>query len=628
MPVRNNDERIAHNSLPLVLCLVTLPCAIAVWFSAVSNQVREPYLVSQAFPTECPSNDEVFHVGQVQQYCNGNYWHWDPKITTPPGLYVLSVLFYKITGRCDLDALRAVNALCLFAIFFFLLHTAPPVSPRSAKQLPSQKSTLFLPSTTLCPQQIHSALNICLFPPLFFFCALYYTDVASTLSVLLFVRHLLESNSRGPCTFLQACASVVLALISLSFRQTNIFWVGVFPIALLGLSALHTDAEANRPHTGKAVVLQAWANGTFYDPQMRDSILDVTLALRALYFPRTLLRVARLVWPYVLVLGFFGSFVLWNGGVVLGDKSNHVATLHLPQMLYIWAYTSFFSFGLTYPFFAQGLLAVFATVPLVAILEPLLIFSRRKFLPRPAVLIGFILVIAVAVRYNTIVHPFTLADNRHFTFYVFRYLLAHPIIKYLAIPIYMSCAWSVLQALGAPAQVFQIKEDEKDDGKGLASQKHPSKSKSSKSSNSDQRQLLRLNDAPFGEGSTISFVLIWLLVSALQLITAPLVEPRYFILPWIMWRLRVPQAHPGASLITRPTHKNWKQWWNKERQRRDIDHQSWSNWLYVVLWAEHDHRLYLETLWFGIINTGVGYIFLNWGFEWPQEPGKTQRFMW
>ncbi|CAD0097681.1 unnamed protein product, partial [Aureobasidium mustum] len=593
MTDKDHEGRIAHNSVPLILSLVTLPVAIAIWFNAVSSQVREPYL--------------VFHVGQVQQYCRGNYWHWDPKITTPPGLYILSVLFYKITGRCDLDALRLVNALSLFAIFFFLLHTAPPVSPRSAKQLPGQKSTLFLPLANLCPQQIHSALNVCLFPPLFFFCALYYTDVASTLSVLLFTRHLIENNSRGPSSFFQACISIILAIVSLSFRQTNIFWVGVFPIVLLALGALHKDVESERPPDGKSVVLRAWADATFYDPQMRDSILDVTLALRALCFPRTLLRIARLVWPYVFVVALFASFVLWNGGV----------------MLYIWAYTSFFSFGLTYPFVAQGLLSVFASLPIAAIMEPLLIFSRRKFLPRSVVLIGFIAVIAVTVRFNTIVHPFTQADNRHFTFYVFRYLLAHPAIKYLAIPIYMSCAWSVLQTLGAPAQLFEIKEDEKDDGKGIASQKKPTDGE-----NDERGQLLRLNDAPFGEGCTISFVMVWIGVSALQLITAPLVEPRYFILPWIMWRLRVPQAHPGASLMARPTHKNWKQWWNAERQKRDIDRQSWKNWFYIVLWAEHDHRLYLETIWFCIVNAGVGYIFLNWGFEWPQEPGKTQRFMW
>lgn len=291
-------------------------------------------------------------------------------------------------------------------------------------------------------------------------------------------------------------------------------------------------------------------------------------------------------------------------------------------MLYIWPYTIFFSFGITYPFAAQALLATIAAIPVFAFIEPLIIFSRHKFLPRQLVLIGFVLFCAAVVRFNTIVHPFTQADNRHFTFYVFRYLLKYRAVKYLAIPIYIGCAWSTLQSLGAPAQIFHVKEDEKDDGEGIASlNKDMCK-------DHEQRHLLRLNDAPLGEGTTVSFVLVWIVVSALQLVTAPLVEPRYFILPWIMWRLRVPQAHPGASLITRPTHKNWKQWWNKERQRRDIDRQSWANWLYIVLWAEHDHRLYLETIWLVLVNVVVGRIFLNWGFEWTQEPGKTQRFMW
>ena len=30
--------------------------------------------------------DEYFHVPQAQKYCKGDY-SWDPKITTPPGLY-------------------------------------------------------------------------------------------------------------------------------------------------------------------------------------------------------------------------------------------------------------------------------------------------------------------------------------------------------------------------------------------------------------------------------------------------------------------------------------------------------------------------------------------------------------
>ena len=50
--------------------------------------------------------------------------------------------------------------------------------------------------------------------------------------------------------------------------------------------------------------------------------------------------------------------------------------------------------------------------------------------------------------------------------------------------------------------------------------------------------------------------------------------------------------------------------------------------LKAVLYERHDHRLWLETIWFLAVNLTTGYIFLYWGFAWPQEPGKVQRFMW
>ena len=39
--------------------------------------------------------------------------------------------------------------------------------------------------------------------------------------------------------------------------------------------------------------------------------------------------------PYFFPLGSFALFLVWNGGtIVLGDKSNHVAALHFPQLFY------------------------------------------------------------------------------------------------------------------------------------------------------------------------------------------------------------------------------------------------------------------------------------------------------
>lgn len=44
------------------------------------------------------------------------------------------------------------------------------------------------------------------------------------------------------------------------------------------------------------------------------------LAVRTLMAPYKLLRLVRLVMPYVTLLGLFGAFVVWNGGVVLGES--------------------------------------------------------------------------------------------------------------------------------------------------------------------------------------------------------------------------------------------------------------------------------------------------------------------
>jgi alpha-1,2-glucosyltransferase len=43
-------------------------------FGVVNRIAPEPYI------------DEIFHVPQVQAYCNGHFSSWNNKITTPPGL--------------------------------------------------------------------------------------------------------------------------------------------------------------------------------------------------------------------------------------------------------------------------------------------------------------------------------------------------------------------------------------------------------------------------------------------------------------------------------------------------------------------------------------------------------------
>ena len=207
---------------------------------------------------------------------------------------------------------------------------------------------------------------------------------------------------------------------------------------------------------------------------------------------------------------------------------------------------------------------------------------------------GFIGVSLGVVHYNTIVHPFTLADNRHYMFYIFRILLSKSILKYLVVPIYGYCAWAAIAALGGleSTQDFSIQKklDRVDTKQG--------------------EQALNTRDKPPNitpQGKSVTFVLVWLLTTALCLVTAPLVEPRYSILAWLFWRLQLPVSQPVAVSQKEKTVRNDAK---------------------ALLNNAYDHRLILETAWFMFINVVTGYMFLYKGFEWPQEPGNVQRFMW
>lgn len=246
-----------------------------------------------------------------------------------------------------------------------------------------------------------------------------------------------------------------------------------------------------------------------------------------------------------------------------------------------------------------------------------------------------------AVHFNTIVHPFTLADNRHYVFYAFRILRFHPAVKYGAVVIYFLCAWAVISAFGfttiapaprlmpmppqpqqppAPAKPVTRKEKREQqkeaDKKAKASRKQVASKQATPPEQKDPvspevmariQSHIAARQKQQLEPTQVSFVIIWLAATALSLVTAPLVEPRYFIIPWVMWRLHLPpQPIPTVYRQNRPDEE-------KEIVRAQVAAYS---------------PLFLETLWFLAVNAVTGYVFLYKGFEWPQEPGRVQRFLW
>lgn len=124
----------------------------------------------------------------------------------------------------------------------------------------------------------HSALNISLFPPLFFFSGLYYTDVMSTLVVLLSYSVFIN-RMRGRSGVYDELATFVFGATSLLFRQTNIFWVAVFPAGLAVCERLKVEgaSTASVETLSKIAILQkSWTEGFVYDAPVHQATLQGT----------------------------------------------------------------------------------------------------------------------------------------------------------------------------------------------------------------------------------------------------------------------------------------------------------------------------------------------------------------
>jgi len=208
-------------------------------------------LVNQMVPM--PIEDEVIHVRQAQRYWKGDYRHWDNRITTPPGLYIASLMLKPLQL---LDILPDVSFLRWSSFMFGLLITF----------LNPSKGLLIMSLPIVFPYQF-----------------LYYTDVPSLFFVLL-AEKLFESN--------HALFSAVSCFISLAFRQTNVVWTA----RLTGLTCM-----------------RLYTQGTL---EKRKYIVDI--------------------FPFGIVILLFISFVIWNKGIVLGDRANHKPSIVPVQFILLF----------------------------------------------------------------------------------------------------------------------------------------------------------------------------------------------------------------------------------------------------------------------------------------------------
>jgi alpha-1,2-glucosyltransferase len=268
-------------------------------------------------------------------------------------------------------------------------------------------------------------------------------------------------------------------------------------------------------------------------------------------------------------------------------------------MLYIWPLFAFFSLPLLIPHALNWVTSA----------------SNPKTWTAPAALLRFAYAVATVflscgiVKFNTIVHPFTLADNRHYMFYIFRYTIRRSgaLRQFLVLP-YTICRWLVWNTLagtadGAVTDTIHHNHPFKATKPNVAPKDQPTTNQDSPTENTVP--------VPIKPVST-STALIFLLATALSLITAPLVEPRYFIIPWVTWRLLVPAWHLPKPR-QQPTGTMAK---------------------VHAMTATYDVRLVFETIWFILINLVTIANFLYKPYIWRAQDGtlldggRLQRFMW
>lgn len=114
---------------------------------------------------------------------------------------------------------------------------------------------------------------------------------------------------------------------------------------------------------------------------------------------------------------------------------------------------------------------------------------------------------------NSVHHPFLLSDNRHYTFYVWRRIfLLHPIVPYLLIPGYIACGWAWFLTIGMFPGIIRPPLFELTDG---------------------------VLYSHVGRDQTLLQSLLVPVFVLPTLLPTPLLEPRYFLIPYILLRAQV-----------------------------------------------------------------------------------------
>ncbi|XP_071702212.1 dol-P-Glc:Glc(2)Man(9)GlcNAc(2)-PP-Dol alpha-1,2-glucosyltransferase-like [Rutidosis leptorrhynchoides] len=398
----------------------------------VNHIVPEPYM------------DEIFHVPQAQQYCLGNFRSWDPMITTPPGLYFFSLayvaslfpgmLFIKPTSSfinaCSTSVLRSTNGLlaviCSVLVYDIIKCLQPSLNDR--------KATFY-------------AVVLALYPLHWFFTFLYYTDVASLTLVLAMYLMCLKKNY---------LSSALLGGVAVLVRQTNIIWMlfvactGVLDVIqakqkreesllseikddyLASSKGVNISSNLKKRRSSNAIAITSHSVDGTGLPSRFDSSSGLFSEIWSILLASWHMKWELIVSfsPFFALLIAFAAFVVWNGSVVLGAKEAHTVSPHFAQLLYYSLVSCCFMAPVHFTTIQAANLAM-------------LFWKNRPI----SFLLSFLATVFcfLSVHYFGIAHPYLLADNRHYPFYIWRKLInAHWSTRYLLVPLYVYSWISIL----------------------------------------------------------------------------------------------------------------------------------------------------------------------------------------
>lgn len=423
-----------------------------------------------------PYMDELFHIRQAQQWCSSitteSQFAYDASITTPPGLYLPNVVLsflLRTTAVCTTQILRLTPAIMTIMTFLLLSNILRLLRNRFGSYAEENSKE----NAELCYHHT-IAFTLTLVPISFFYSHLYYTDTASTFCILLTWYFALIDN--------QILSSICGLLASMT-RQTNIIW--------------HFF-----------IVLDTSLYPLLVQTKSMQSIFNLISAIINQY--PTIIKTRT--YPHVLSATLYVLFIVRNRGIAIGHRDHHTQMFHHVMLPYL----SFLHFLFQAPF------QLIRPSDLLHTLRQLI---TTRHVPTFTVATTAI-VTSLILATSDYVHPFILSDNRHFTFYLYRWWLSRSTYHRMApIPFYVYTPLAIYTELLSSTQ-------------SNAASPSPT-----------------LHLSPAHRRAELLLDSVYVLCACLVLLPSPLLEIRYFIIPSLVLSIRrlarvKPYSLPRVLLIS------------------------------------------------------------------------------